>query len=204
MMARYYDRIMAGYEERMGERRRALISGVSGTVLELGPGTGVNFNYLPQGIRWCGVEPNRHMHDPLRRRAGELGFHDVAFLNVTAEGMEQPEGSVDAVISTLVLCSVDDPDGVIGEVRRVLRPGGSFYFLEHVAAARGTGRRRIQRLMRPLWRFCADGCRPDRETDTFIRAGGFADVDIEEFEVAAQISPGWLAPHIMGAAVKCG
>ena len=74
IFARYYDRFQAEYEEYMGPFKRELFEGASGTFLELGPGTGANFRYLPAGCRWIGIEPNRHMHASLRKRAQEAGI----------------------------------------------------------------------------------------------------------------------------------
>jgi ubiquinone/menaquinone biosynthesis C-methylase UbiE len=109
--------------------------------------------------------------------------------------------SVDAVVCTIVLCSVRDLSATLGEIRRVLRPGGRFVFMEHVAAPRGTGLRRVQRLLRPVWQFLADGCTPDRETDAAIRAAGFSHVEIERFRLPREVSV-LAGPHIAGEAVR--
>jgi uncharacterized membrane protein/ubiquinone/menaquinone biosynthesis C-methylase UbiE len=202
MFSRFYDRIQARYEKWGQERRRALLSEVRGTVLELGPGTGINFRFLPKEIHWIGVKPNPHMHRTLRLRAAEEGFTEVEFREVTAEGMDLPAESVDAVVITLVLCSVEDPTKVVGDVLRVLRPGGKLYFTEHVAAPRGSGTRRLQRVIRPLWEFIGDGCIVDRETASVIQEAGFAEVELEEFEVPRNIAPRWVGPHILGVATK--
>ncbi len=200
LMARYYDRFQKPYENWIADRRQKLLGEVSGTVLELGPGTGINFRYFPKAIEWLGVEPNPHMHAQLRERAAECGFGAVEFRTVTAEGIDLPPASVDAVVATLVLCSVDHPSAVVEDIQRVLRPGGRFYFLEHVAAPRGTRSRRFQRLLRPLWRCCADGCILDRETGALLREAGFAELAMEEFEVESGIIPRFAAPHIIGVA----
>lgn len=198
-MAKVYDRVMRDYEAWIAPRRRELLAGAYGTVLELGPGTGANFAYLPAGIRWIGLEPNRHMHPALSARAREHGV-DAACRVAGAEGIEAEDASVDVVLSTLVLCSVPDPERTLAEIRRVLRPEGRFLFLEHVAAAPGSAVRRRQRLMRPIWRFCADGCTPDRETDDLIRSAGFARVDLEAFETPSSVTPAFVSPHVIGTA----
>ena len=105
------------------------------------------------------------------------------------------------MISTLVLCSVPDPATVLEEIQRVLKPGGRFVFLEHVAAPRSSPLRRRQRMLRPLWQFCADGCTVDREIDALIRGAGFADVTIEAFDAPPEASPAFVSPHVSGVAV---
>jgi len=201
LLARYYDKIMARYERFIAERKRTLFADLPNTVLEIGPGTGANLAYLPKGCRWIGVEPNPYMHGPLRQRAEQLGV-EAEFRLATAEGIEMDDGSVDAVIATLVLCSVGDPDRVLEEVRRVLRPGGRFYFIEHIAAPRRTWLRTGQRLLRPAWMWIADGCRPDRETINQIEGAGFSSVAVDEFWMPREITPKFMARQVAGVAVK--
>ena len=144
-------RIFAWFLERAGRRhdsyladhKRRLFADLAGTVLEIGPGTGANLPFYPKGIRWIGIEPNPHMHDYLRKRAAALGI-EVDLRRGIAEQTDLAPESVDTVISTLVLCSVDDLPAVLAEIHRVLKPGGRFLFLEHVAAPRGTWLRRFQ------------------------------------------------------------
>ena len=116
----------------------------------------------------------------------------------SAERLDVEDATADAVVSTLVLCSVADLAAVLKEIRRVLKPGGRFVFIEHVAAPQGTWLRRAQRAFRPLSKTFADGCQPDRETWRAIEAAGFAQVDLEHFRAPAPI----ISPHIAGVAVK--
>jgi|DewCreStandDraft_5_1066085.scaffolds.fasta_scaffold00973_21 ubiquinone/menaquinone biosynthesis C-methylase UbiE len=180
-------------------RKRALFSGLRGTVVELGPGTGANLPYLPREVRWIGVEPNPYMHRYLREKAARLG-REISLLCGMAEQLPLAGESADAVITTLVLCSVDNVPQVLGEVRRVLRPGGRFIFIEHVAAPRGTLLRRIQEAVRPVWTVVADGCHPDRETWAALEAAGFSDLRYERFELPVPLKI--IAPCIAGSAVK--
>lgn len=200
VFARLYDPVMARHEEYVRERKRVLLGSLRGTVLELGPGTGASLAYLAPGVRWIGCEPNIHMHAALLRRAREAGLS--AELRIArAEALELPDESVDAVLATLVLCSVRDVGAVLAEVRRVLRPGGRFVFLEHVAAPRGTGLRRVQGCLRPLWRSLAEGCTLDRETESALRAAGFRTLELETFRLPRRVA--WLiAPHVAGSATK--
>jgi ubiquinone/menaquinone biosynthesis C-methylase UbiE len=146
-------------------------------------------------VRWIGVEPNPFFHDRLRARGERLGI-DVDVRAATAEALPVADQSVDAVISTLVLCTVRDPEAALREVRRVLKPGGRFVFLEHVAAPHGTGLRRVQQALSPAWGVFSDGCHADRDTARLIEAAGFADVDLRAFRVPVPI----MGPHVAGVA----
>ena len=201
LFARYYDRFQARYEALIVPRKQELFAGVTGTVVEIGPGTGSNLRYLPAGSRWIGIEPNRHMHDTLRSRAKEAGIESEIH-TAGADGIEVQDAIADVVVSTLVLCSVPDPERTLSEVRRVLRPGGRFLFIEHVAAERGTGLRFLQRIIRPAWYLFGDGCRTDRETGPAIERAGFSSVTIESFRMPTPPVPRWVAPHVTGQATR--
>jgi ubiquinone/menaquinone biosynthesis C-methylase UbiE len=175
-----------------------LFAVLSGTVLEIGPGAGVNLHHLHSTtIRWIGVEPNSFMKPHLAKEAQRLGVA-IELRPGTAENLPVDDASVDFVISTLVLCSVVDQKRALDEVLRVLKPGGRFLFIEHVGAKRGTWLRRIQTLVKPLWRRMGDGCHPDRETRTALERAGFAVLEVEEFAAPLPI----VRPHIAGIAVK--
>jgi ubiquinone/menaquinone biosynthesis C-methylase UbiE len=121
-------------------------------------------------------------------------------LAARAEAIPLPDSSVDAVVATVVLCSVADPSRVMYEVRRVLRSGGRFVFVEHVAAGPGTASRRLQAAFAPLTRRFDRGCDPTRRTATTIRDAGFSHVDIDTYG-----GTGGLAlynPHIVGVAIR--
>ncbi len=188
---------MGRYEQTMGERKRALLAPLRGRVVEIGPGAGVNLHSFAPEVEWVGIEPNPWLHSYLRQEAARLG-RAIEVRSGSAESLDLPDASVDAVVSTLVLCSVPDPARVLQEALRVLKPGGRFVFLEHVAAPRGSGLRRLQRLLRPGWRVVADGCRPDRETWTAIERAGFRRVEIERFRGPIPV----IRPHIAGFAEK--
>ncbi|HEU0006642.1 MAG TPA: class I SAM-dependent methyltransferase [Terriglobia bacterium] len=194
MQARFNGR----YELSVADKKQTLFAGLDGDVLEIGPGTGVNLVYLPVGIRWIGIEPNTYMHGYLRELGAKLGL-SLDIRVGTAEQLPVPANSMDAVISTQVPCSVAEPAKVLQEIQRVLKPGGRFLFLEHVAAARGTSLRRWQRLARPISALLGDGCHPDRETWSDIEQAGFAPIQLEHFEIASAVLS---KPHIAGVATK--
>ena len=185
----------AAYERWIADRKRSLFAGLAGTVVEIGPGAGANLPYFTSAVHWLGIEPNRFARPYLERAARAAGVPFELRLG-DAERLPVDSRSADAVVGTLVLCSVTDVAAALREIRRVLRPGGRYLFIEHVAAPEGTLRRRLQRLAKPLWRVIADGCHPDRDTLSAIRSAGFARVDAEQFLAPA----GLVAPHIAGVA----
>ena len=190
-------RLSARYEPMVADRKRSLFADLRGCVLEIGPGTGPNLRFYPPGIRWIGIEPNPYMYPYLRKAAEEAGL-SIELRSGIAEKLQAEEASVDTVISTLVLCSVRDPDRTLQEILRVLKPGGRFLFIEHVAAPRGTALRRFQNLLCPLWRMIGDGCHPNRETWTTIERAGFDRVDYKNFRLPL----GPVATQIVGSATK--
>lgn len=180
-----------------GEWKRRLFEDIDGTVVEIGPGTGVNLPYLPDGIRWIGLEPNPHMHDYIREKLADRAI-DANLQPDSVEESGLPDDCADAIISTLVLCSVPDVTEALTEIRRILRPGGRFLFIEHVAAERHTPLCWIQHGIRPVWKTVADGCHPDRRTDTAIRDAGFLTVEMDRFSIG--LPP--VSPHVVGTAVR--
>lgn len=156
-------------------RKRELLGALTGTVLEIGAGRGVNFGYLRRDVRWLGLEPGRRRRRPLARTAAAYG-HRAEILDAPAERIPLQDAAVDAVVSTITLCSVRDQEATLAEILRVLRPGGAFVFFEHVAAPAGTPARLLQRCCAPFSRRFDAGCDPTRESWRAIEAAGFADV----------------------------
>jgi len=181
----------------VAERKRALFAGLHGDILEIGPGAGPNLVYYPKDCRWIGVEPNPFMYPYLRQAAARAGLQ-IEIQPLVAEKLPVEDQSMDAVVSTLVLCSVHNPTLGLREILRVLKPGGRFIFLEHVAAPEGTRLRKVQRFIRPLWKRLADGCYPDRETGPAIEHAGFSEVKYENFRLPL----GPVGTQIAGIAVK--
>jgi SAM-dependent methyltransferase len=157
-------------------------------VVEIGPGVGANFGYLAPGSRVIAVEPNPHMHGGLQRRAARRGI-SVEIRAVTGDAIDLDDRSVDAVISSLVLCSVARPDRVLSEIRRILRPGGTYAFLEHVAAPDGSLLRRVQHAARRPWAWAFEGCCCERDLAAAITGAGFASVDIDRYLLRSPFIP---------------
>lgn len=173
LLAAIYDPFMRASERAcLGEWRRELLADVSGRVLEIGAGTGRNLDYYAESIeRLVLSEPDPHMRARLGRRvAGRAG---VELSASESAALPFPERSFDVVVSTLVLCSVPDPERTLTELRRVLVPGGKLVFLEHVAADERPERLRWQERLDPYWSRIAGGCRLTRRTHELIVRTGF-------------------------------
>ena len=142
-------------------------------MVELGSGVGANLRYLPAGARLIAIEPNPYMHARLRRRPRAGSGVELEIRSVVGERIDLPDASAEAVISSLVLCTVSDPDAVLAEVRRILRPGGRFSFAEHVAAKPRTPTRWSQRILRRPWAWVFEGCSCERDLTSLIASAGF-------------------------------
>ena len=175
-------------EWNVRQQKRRVFAELPQTVVELGPGVGANLRYLHPGSTLVAIEPNLPMHRRLRAAAERRGVR-LDLRDSVAERTELPGQSVDSVISSLVLCTVTDPAGVLAEIRRILRPGGTFRFVEHVAARPGTPTRTLQRALRRPWAWTFEGCSCERDLAGLLRAAGFARVDIEPYRLHTPFVP---------------
>ncbi|KAF6171836.1 hypothetical protein GIB67_007357 [Kingdonia uniflora] len=200
------EKSMEPYEAEIAGCKAELFAsfrGKSKDVLELGIGTGPNLKYYADdvSIRVFGVDPNKSMEKYAKAAAKAAGLppSHFAFIQGVGESLPVSDSSIDVVIGTLVLCSVEDVKSVLEEVKRVLKPGGLYIFIEHVAAEDGTTLRFIQSALDPLQQIVADGCHLTRETGKYISEAGFSSSNIKrEFFSAASL----LGPHVYGIASK--
>ena len=171
VFAAVYDPLTRSLERAiLAERRARLLDGLDGQVLDVGAGTGANLPYLRQASRVVAAEPDAAMRRRLAARLAQAAV-PVELSSDPAEGLRYPDASFDAVVYTLVLCSVASPDRALAEARRVLRPSGRLIILEHV---RGTGTlARWQDRVTPLWSLLNGGCHPGRDTAAAIERAGF-------------------------------
>lgn len=172
LFARIWPAIAAHETEQMRASRRENLAGLSGRVLEVGAGTGTNFAFYPESVRQViAVEPERRLA-VLARDAAAHANVAVEVTNSTVESFVDAE-SFDAVVCSLVLCSVVEPDSVLRQLFSVLRPGGELRYLEHVATEglRGLLQRFVD--VTTLWPRLAGNCHAHRDTENVIRAAGF-------------------------------
>lgn len=201
-MSLIYDRFMRASERACLEGWRSeLLADLSGSILEIGAGTGANLSRYPSSVsRLVLVDDDRHMLAKLeeRLREGARPETKIEIREASAVSLPFPDASFDAVVSTLVLCSVPDPDVVLREIRRVLRPNGTFVYLEHVADEEGTSRFAWQRRVEPVWRRLAGNCHLTRRTGDAIRRAGFV-VEDERRESMRKALP-IVRPTVRGTA----
>jgi SAM-dependent methyltransferase len=200
-----FARILPGVVARaqargQGDHRRALLAGLSGRVIEVGAGTGINFGYYPPSVTdVVAVEPEVHLRR-LAADAARTAPVPVRVLDGLAERLPVTDGSFDAGVVSLVLCSVYDPDRALAELFRAIRPGGELRFYEHVLAA-GPWLSRLQRLLdRLFWPHMAGGCHCGRSTGALIQQAGFAMEEYRRFTFRPCAFLFHVSPHILGKA----
>ena len=167
------DRLSAKVEKAfLKSWRRELLKHVYGEVLEIGAGTGANIEHYPDQVtRLVLTEPDKHKRRILERKISNRGLENVQVSDYTAEQIRAEDESFDCVVAFIVFCCVSNPGTALEEIKRVLKPGGYFIFLEHVAAPEGTSIRRWQDRLTPIWRILGDNL--NRETEEAIISAGF-------------------------------
>lgn len=172
--AQIYDAGMRASEEACLQAwRRELLAPLTGSVLEIGAGTGANLDCYGSGVeRLVLCEPDPTMRSKLQQRVSAL-HAKAEVTSHEAQSLPLPNASFDAVVSTLVLCSVPRQDDTLSELRRVLKPGGKLVFLEHVLAVDNPSRMRWQQRLEPLWTRVIPHCHITRDTERAIWEAGF-------------------------------
>ncbi len=195
-----YDLAMRRVERGgLGALRREIVSRATGPTLEIGAGTGANLAYYaPSASPLVLTDPELHKLRRLRARA-ECTRPDLQTLCVGTESLPFPDASFDTVVSTLVLCSVPRQARALAELRRVLRPGGSLLFIEHVRSDSPRLARRQDR-WRTVWRALAGGCEPNRDTTAAIAAAGFEVTELRRHQMPA--APSIVRPLAIGIGVR--
>ncbi|KAJ0988286.1 hypothetical protein J5N97_006642 [Dioscorea zingiberensis] len=205
--ARSMDQDMRSYEAQISGYKEKLFShliGKSKNLLELGVGTGPNFKYYAgaaDDLNIIGADPNKQMEKYARDAAIVAGIPPASFSFIRGVGEALPaaDNSMDAIIGTLVLCSVKDVYLSLKEVKRVLKPGGLYLFILHVAAPDGTLLRSVQAALDPLQQLVADGCHLTRETGKQISEAGFSSLNLN-MTFLSNVT--LISPHVYGIAFK--
>jgi ubiquinone/menaquinone biosynthesis C-methylase UbiE len=202
VFARLYARMAALAEpEGVAEHRTELLAGLSGRVIEVGAGTGLNFGHYPSGVtEVLAVEPEAHMR-VIAARAAAGARIPIRVVDGTAEQLPADDAAFDAAVTSLVLCSVADQGRAFAEIQRVLRTGGELRFYEHVRSSDPRSAR-LQDRVDWIWSHLLGGCHPNRDTESAIAGSGFR-VEASrrfDFQLGALSAPA--APHVIGRAVR--
>ncbi len=193
--AAFWDRTSAVSERTHGPKIRPRIMGeVSGDVLEIGVGTGASFSYYPDDARVIAIEPDPYMIERAHKRLAKEGNTNIQLRQAAAEELPFDDASFDHVVASLVFCSVRDQAQAFAEVRRVLRPDGTFRFWEHIRNDDSRFWGTVQDAITPIWRWVGAGCHPNRRTQQAIEDAGLHIEWVEKFRAA----PG--TPEIYGVA----
>lgn len=201
---------MVGYEKNIKQRKQNLFSLIppGSVIADVGIGTGPNLSLMPPNSTIIGIEPNPYMWPYVKDKAREYNnLASLKLLDATCENMPLVDtASCDAAITTLTLCSIPDVIGGLHEIKRVLKPGGVFLFVEHVIAEPTRPVLRFaQKVLTPVQKALADGCHLDRDSESLIVAAmgdSAEEIQIERFDavfgsaIENAISP--LRPHISG------
>jgi SAM-dependent methyltransferase len=203
LFARFFDRISRTMEAEVGRYRAELLAGLSGRVLEIGAGNGMNFGHYPPTVaEVVALEPEPYLRERAQAAAPAapvaVTVRDGVAAPVPLEG-----GSFDAAVASLVLCTVPDPDAAVAELRRVLRPGAELRFFEHVRSSRPY-KARLQRLLdrTGVWPRLIGGCHTARDTLATLERADFAIAKARRVDVGPAANPA--NPHVVGAALAPG
>lgn len=187
-MATLYEKFTRPMEEAgLGAVRAAMAGALSGRVLELGCGTGLNFQHYAPGVEVIAIEPLEEFRAFAAARARTVAAR-ITVLDGDAQALPFADHSFDGALETLVFCSVPDAQQGLRELRRVLRPGAPVRCFEHVRSPARIGAA-MQDLCNPLWRWAMDGCNLNRDTVTAIRATGFIVEQVRVHDLRAARAP---------------
>jgi SAM-dependent methyltransferase len=200
LCARLYAKQAKGAEAQgLAEQRRAMLDGLAGSVVEIGAGNGLNFSHYPSAVTVVhAFEPDPYLR-PLAIEAAADAPVSISVGDAAAEDLPLADASVDAAVASLVLCSVSDIDQAVGELHRVLRPGGELRFNEHVVSDRRAWRVLQRAADATLWPTVSGGCHLGRDTRAALERGCFEIVRVKRFgfRVSALDPP---KSHLLGIA----
>ncbi len=200
LIAASYNLVMNGTERRcLSDWRRELLTFACGEVLEIGAGTGLNIPYYAPAVTSLTLsEPDHHMRKKLNNTVMQQNRR-VQIRDWTAEHVIMPDNFYDTIVSTLVLCSVGCQAHSLGEIKRLLKPGGQLIFMEHI---RSDNPRVMhwQKRLEPTWRLCAGNCRLTRDTLTAIKVAGLSIEAVTEAPMLG--TPAFVSRTIRGIARK--
>lgn len=183
LFANFYDVFMHDFEKKLFKKRKNLLSNLEGNILGVGEGTGVNFQFYSENTSVYSVEPSKPMIEKAKTKAegrGNIIFYNYG-INDKALDEELKEKSMDAIVCTLVLCTIPDPVLALQKFKKWLKPNGKLIIMEHIHASKPLNKS-LQNIINPAWKIVGDGCHLNRNTDILIKEVGFVPVSEEYFK----------------------
>ena len=190
LFAKYYDKYMASFETKIVNDRKKMLKNLTGTVLDIGSGTGVNFKHFNNDVKVFAIEPSRPMVDLSLEKVNGKNIK-VVNLDVNDYRLKYvfDDHSIDTIVSTLVLCTIKDPDLALENFKKWLKPGGKLIIIEHIHSDK-KGKAFFETMINPLWKVFSEGCNLNRHTDELIKSKGFKPLEEHYFTIGLRIHKG--------------
>lgn len=183
LFANFYDMFMHDFEKKLFEKRKNLLSNLEGNILGVGEGTGVNFQFYPESTSVYSVEPSKPMLEKAKTKAE--GRENITFYNYGINDKELDlqleEKSMDAIVCTLVLCTIPNPVLALNNFKKWLKPNGRLIIMEHIHAEKPLNKK-LQNFINPMWKAFGDGYHLNRNTDLMFKKPGFTSDNEEYFK----------------------
>lgn len=183
VFARIYDPFMHKVEEKVfAYKRHDLLHNLTGNVLDVGSGTGANFPHFSQLANVTAIEPNAKMLKYAKAKLPVDAYIKLILGGIGDGNTNFPENHFDFIVSTLVLCTIPNPEAALAEFKRWLKPNGKLILIEHIRSHNHvTGI--AQDIVNPAWKLVADGCNLNRDTDKMVKNAGFKTVSENHFHL---------------------
>lgn len=179
LFAKSYDFFMKPLEKKTFKRiRKDLLTKASGTVLEIGAGTGINFPLYETVEKVVAIEPSQHMIDRSKRKLNRSQV-PIEIVQSSAEELPFAENTFDTVVATLVFCTISNPEKALEEIKRVCKPGGRILLFEHVKMENRL-LAWLQNSLTPAWKKICDGCCLNRDTFNLLKNHNLTILDVED------------------------
>lgn len=173
VFARFYDKLIYGFESKIAVERRRFLNGLVGEIIDVGSGTGANFSFFNPNTKVYAVEPSIEMMERSKEKIQEKNIELLNFgINDDALQLKFTEKSVDAIICTLVLCTISEPEVAIQNFKKWLKPEGKLIIIEHVHSS-NMFYAWFQNLINPVWKKIGEGCNLNRNTEKLLLENGF-------------------------------
>lgn len=190
LFAKYYDKYMVSFEAKIVKDRNRMLKKLQGTILDVGSGTGVNFAHFNNDAIVLAVEPSKPM---LEKSIEKVNGKNIRLINMDINDQKLvsiiKENSLDAIVSTLVLCTIKNPDLALDNFKKWLKPNGKLIIIEHIHSNKRS-KALFETIINPLWKIIAEGCNLNRNTDDLIKSKGFKPLEEHYFTIGLRIHKG--------------